>query len=152
MSSKTDSRKESPKVVSCSDEFLRSQTVYVASKMHHAPRWRGLRERGLNIISSWIDVDETSNYDAKPDEVRERWAADCLDEATEADAFILYANGDVLMGALLEAGAALAAGVPVYCIGPLPHASKTMTSHPLWHDVSSLQEALVSCAGERSNT
>ena len=89
-------------------------TVYVASRTRHAAKWRALRDSGLRVISTWIDeagAGETSDW---PDLWRR-----CLGEAVKADVFLLYAEaGDVLRGALIEAGARLAWGGSVYYCGP----------------------------------
>lgn len=88
-------------------------TIYMASKTAHAPRWRDLRAAGFRIISTWIDeagVGETACF-------TDLWRR-CVDEAAGADALIIYREpGEVLKGAFVEAGAALAVGTPVYAIG-----------------------------------
>lgn len=77
--------------------------------------WANLRGQGLPICSTWID-------EAGPGETcdwGDLWRR-CLSEAAGASVLILYADeGDkVLRGALVELGAALAAGVPVFYVGP----------------------------------
>ncbi|WP_066923106.1 hypothetical protein [Methylobacterium sp. CCH5-D2] len=88
-------------------------TIYMASKTAHAPRWRDLRASGFRIISTWIDeagVGETQCF-------TDLWRR-CVDEAAGADALIVYRQpGEVLKGAFVEVGAALAVGTPVYAIG-----------------------------------
>ena len=88
--------------------------IYIASKTRHADRWRFLRDKvGEPIISTWIDeagVGETSDFN-------DLWQR-CLREATACQVLIVYREPeDVLKGAWVEMGAALASGVPVYAIG-----------------------------------
>ena len=88
--------------------------IYMASKTVHAPRWRRLRdETGLPIISTWIDEagkGETACF-------TDLWRR-CVDEASSADAVIVYREpGEVLKGAFVEVGAALAVGTEVYAVG-----------------------------------
>ncbi len=87
--------------------------IYTASKTKHADRWKSLRAEGWPINSTWIDeagVGETACFTSL-------WER-CILEASQADAVLLYREpGDVLKGAFVEAGAALAHGVPVYAIG-----------------------------------
>ena len=110
--------------------------VYVASKVMRAPMWRLLR-RHMNIVSSWIDEageGQTADYS--------ELAARCLSEIKSAAAFVLYCEPpDLLKGALLEAGAALAFGVPVYCVGDCPSISRVFRRHPLWTTCLCLHEA-----------
>lgn len=97
--------------------------IYVASKTAHAPMWRDLRERGTPIVSTWIDEAGAGETPARSDLWRR-----CVVEASTADALVLYQGpGEVLKGALVEAGAALARGVPVHarCDPGL-----TFTRHP----------------------
>src|SRR5258708_1643564 len=98
-----------------------SPTIYTASKTRHRQRWIDLRARGLDVIATWIDepywtedgkivsLDETGK--------RALWDA-CQREASYAHMLTLYAEeGDILQGALIEAGCALGNGKPVYQIG-----------------------------------
>lgn len=85
----------------------------MASKTAHAPRWRQLRAKGWPIISTWIDEagkGETACF-------TDLWRR-CVEEASNADCLIICREPDeVLKGAFIEAGAALAAGIPVYAVG-----------------------------------
>lgn len=88
--------------------------VYTASKTRHAPMWLRLRDvEHYPIVSSWIDeagIGETSDW---PD----LWAR-CISEASSADVLLVYAEpGDVLKGAWVEVGAALASGKKVFGVG-----------------------------------
>jgi hypothetical protein len=88
--------------------------IYIASKSQHGRRWRTLRADGLPIISSWIDeCDSGATADWET-----LWRRS-FDEVGRASCLLLYAEpGEVLRGALLEAGAALARGIPVVYVGP----------------------------------
>lgn len=87
--------------------------IYIASKTSHAPRWRQLRAEGLPVNSTWID--EAGKGETKC--FTNLWGR-CVGEAAGADAVIVYREpGEVLKGAFVEAGAALASGVPVYAVG-----------------------------------
>lgn len=91
----------------------RGAGIYMASKTAHAPEWRRLRAEGLPIISTWIDEagkGETACF-------TDLWQR-CVDEAATASVVIVYRQpGEVLKGAFVEAGAALACGVPVLAVG-----------------------------------
>jgi hypothetical protein len=86
--------------------------IYIASKTKHAGLWIELRNR-YPIISTWIDeagVGETSDW---PD----LWNR-CISEASMASALVLYKEKEeILKGAWVEVGAALAYGVPVFAVG-----------------------------------
>jgi len=88
--------------------------IYIASKTKHADRWRFLRDKvGEPIISTWID-------EAGPGEsadLDDLWSR-CISEASSCQVLIVYRERDeILKGAWVEVGAALASGIPVYAIG-----------------------------------
>ncbi|WP_201829673.1 hypothetical protein [Microvirga zambiensis] len=87
--------------------------IYTASKTSHADKWKALRADGWNVISTWIDeagIGETECF-------TDLWHR-CISEAAEADYLIVYREpGEVLKGAFVEVGAALASGRPVLAIG-----------------------------------
>lgn len=111
--------------------------LYIASRTIHASRWRALRKKGVPFISTWID-------EAGPGQT-EDWSEltqRCIDEVTGADITIVYAEvEDVLKGALIEWGAALAVGKPVIYVGP-PHRWAT---HPLVVVAATMEDALAAC-------
>lgn len=88
--------------------------IYVASKTVHAPMWRRLRARGAPVCSSWID-------EALPGETIDwplLWAR-CKSEIAMCDGLVAYAeHGEILKGAFLEMGMALALNKPVVWVGP----------------------------------
>lgn len=110
--------------------------LYIASKTKHAAKWKALRESGVPIISTWIDEageGETVSYE-------DLWRR-CIAESKSAAAFIVYAEpGETLKGALVEMGAAIAAGTPVFSVGEI--------GKPLWESIlttkcASIEEALL---------
>lgn len=123
----------------CSERcLLRNMKLYIASKTKHAAKWRKLRGKGHNIISTWID-------EAGPGESKDLrdLAQRCVDEAKSADRLILFGKPeDILKGALIEVGAALAFGVPVFAVGYSPSFESALRNHPLWKECLSVEEAL----------
>ena len=93
--------------------------IYTASKAKHAPWWQSLRAAGLNICASWIDW--KFNYNGEP-ATAEDWAShwkSCIDQAASCDVLLLFClDGEVQKGALIELGAALAAGRRVFMVTP----------------------------------
>lgn len=87
-------------------------TIYAASKVKHAQMWLALRASGVPIHSTWIDEARDKESPSLPD----LWSR-CIREASTADALIVYVeDGDRLKGGLVEIGAALGAGIPVYVV------------------------------------
>lgn len=110
--------------------------IYTASRTIHAPKWIQYRNQGYNIISTWIDEageGQSSDYSSL--------AKRCIDESIAADYFLLYSEpGEVLKGALIEAGAALAANKFVYYVGDGSGLSRVFMEHPNWINLNSLEE------------
>jgi hypothetical protein len=99
--------------------------IYMASKAKYGPLWQVLRANGANIISTWIDewgVGQTIDWS-------DLWSR-AIREASTADRVIVYrgAPSEILKGALVEVGAALAANVPVLAVGC---SDLRFTHHPL---------------------
>ena len=94
--------------------------VYCASKAKHAPWWRALRAAGVPITASWIDW--PANEPDAPEPTNEAWGRHwerCIDQASDASICLFVSNADErACGALIEAGAALAAGKRVYVVSP----------------------------------
>ncbi len=88
--------------------------IYMASKSVHGPRWRNLRAKGVPIISTWIDEAEIGTTRDWPD----LWSR-CVIEAASCSVLIVYRDSpdEILKGAWVEAGAALAAGRHVIAVG-----------------------------------
>lgn len=113
-------------------------TFYTASKTIHAAQWRRLRASGHRIIATWIDEAE-KGQSADYADIAQR----CIAEAAAADVTILYCQpGEILKGALMEVGAALAAGKEVRCIGYCESISRVFQEHPQWIEYTSLASAL----------
>lgn len=124
--------------------------IYVASRTHHAPMWRRMREGGAYIRSTWIDeagVGETADWS-------ELWRR-IVDEVAASELLICYVEpADFpLKGTFIEAGAALMAKIPVRVVLPGVHIDPntyrpigSWITHPLVSQWSSVVEAI---AGER---
>lgn len=115
--------------------------IYVASKTIHAPRWRKLRDSGVNIISSWIDeAGEGETVD-----MGELWVRN-IDEAFNAAALVaLNRGGELMKGALAEIGAALAGETPVFWAGresDFEGEEITLVRHPLVTRCISVEHAM----------
>ena len=124
---------------------MRRGGVYFASKVKHAHRWLALRAAGVKTASSWIDEageGETADYA----ELSER----CLEEIAGAGRLVLYCEPDeILKGAILEAGAALMAGVPVFAVGECASLSRVFRQHRLWHECPSVEDAISTPARQK---
>ena len=109
--------------------------LYTASKTKHAYIWKAWRAGGVPVVSTWIDeagVGKTASFS-------DLWAR-CISEAANASDLLLYAEpGEVLKGALVELGAALANRVPVVIVGCQD--SWSFRNHPLVTCLGSLVEA-----------
>jgi len=118
--------------------------IYMVSKTKHAAKWKGLRTSGVPIISTWIDeagIGETKSFS-------DLWLR-CISETGKAERVIVYAEeGDELKGGLVEVGAALANGTPVFIVGRV-EPLKTARNHPLVTEVETLEEALAALASPR---
>ena len=114
-----------------------SVCIYVASKSRHGPMWIGYRAQGAPIISTWIDEWEPGQTESWP-QLYER----AVREAAGSTSLILYQQPEeVLKGALVETGAALACSVPVLYVGPYGPSELHVLHHPLVKVCSSLSEA-----------
>ena len=119
--------------------------VYFASKAKHAHRWLALRADGVKTTSSWID-EAGEGETADSAELSER----CLQEIAGAGRVVLYCEpGEILKGAILEAGAALMAGVPVFLVGECASLSRVFRQHRLWHECASIEDAISSPARQQ---
>lgn len=110
--------------------------VYTASKTVHAPLWKQWRDEGVPVISTWID-------EAGPGEstsLEDLWVR-CVAEASRARLLVVYReSGEVLKGAFVEVGAALASGVPVLAVGDFDGMS--FIQHPFVR-MATLEEARI---------
>lgn len=115
-------------------------TFYCASKTRHADKWKALRAAGNPVNSTWID-------EAGPGDTLDfahLWVR-CVTEASEADALLLYCDHDdgpeILKGALVEVGAALGAGKPVFAVG-VKDWQGSWVNHPLVIRCRDIQDAV----------
>jgi nucleoside 2-deoxyribosyltransferase len=95
--------------------------VYFASKLKHAAKWRDLCEENHHFIAHarWLKHNKIATPDS-PRYAREFWLQDEQD-VRDADVVVVYGEeGEHLRGALVEAGIALALGIPVYVVGDHP--------------------------------
>lgn len=87
--------------------------IYIASRTRHAAKWREARDNGIPIISTWID----EAGEGESCSMSSLWWR-CVKEAASCSALVLYReDGEMLKGALVEAGAALGDGKPVFAVG-----------------------------------
>lgn len=109
--------------------------IYTASRTRHAHLWRALRASGTPIHSTWID-------EAGPGETEDfadLWDR-CIAEASTARVLLCYREpGEILKGAYVEVGAALAHRVPILAVGAEEF---SFTRHRLVTNVPTLAEAL----------
>lgn len=115
--------------------------LYVASKAKHGAMWKALRASGVPIVSTWIDEfgeGETASWS-------DSWSR-FVQEASSARAVIFYCEaGEVHKGALVEIGCALAAGRPIFVVGPIDH---SWINHPLVSRCESITAALAAVGGQ----
>jgi len=117
---------------------LANDGIYFASKVKHAHRWIAKCAAGVRTISTWID--EAGDGQSDYTELSQR----CLNEIARSTAVVLYCEpGDLLKGALIEAGAALAMGKPVHCVGTCDSLSRVFLRHPLWREFQTVEDAII---------
>lgn len=95
--------------------------VYTASKLRHAAMWRALCRDTPHIYAHarWLKHNTLGTPDT-PEHAAEFWLQDEQD-VRDADVVLIYAEpDDHLRGALVEAGIAIACGVPVIVVGNHP--------------------------------
>ena len=126
--------------------------IYFAGKTWHADKFRSMHEKGYNTNASWVYLPGklTSREDFHPpiqtmthDEKEEIWHH-CLYESSHCDIVVIYCepeDGDMLSGAISEAGSAMAHGKTVYQIGtcaslePNKNSDKAFTYCSFWKKV-----------------
>lgn len=104
--------------------------VYTASKLHKAKEWLRLCEENDHFIfhARWLKHIRLGTPDTA-EHARSFWMQDEQD-IRDADAVLVWGDeGDRLRGALVEAGIAIACGVPVIVIGEHPDYG-TWKHHP----------------------
>jgi hypothetical protein len=111
--------------------------IYTVSKTMHADKWHALRSE-YDVTASWIDeAAKGRSVDYS------KLAARCITDIRSADFLLLYCeSGELLKGALIEAGIALAFGKEVRCVGECASISHVFNKHPLWREFTTVNEAL----------
>lgn len=114
--------------------------VYIASKMHHAPRWREAYSRpDIHVVSRWPFLEPA--VDCRTTNCQKFWQDDFTD-INSCDVLILFVGGDEkLRGALVEVGIALGLGKFVIVIGD-HHDHGTWWHHPLVRKVTNFESAV----------
>lgn len=87
--------------------------LYTASTLDHAGHWRALARNWpeIEFCASWIRQDFFSEAD--PEACRKAWLRD-MHDISQCDVLMVYGQwGEILRGALVESGVALALGKPV---------------------------------------
>lgn len=107
--------------------------VYLASKIRHSAYLKKIRETkpNLEITSRWLDMVHLEPTQGSLD--RELgawcWSIDVAD-VLRSDCLLVYAEQeDILCGALVEVGVALAKDIPVFLVGT-SKSFGTWKSHP----------------------
>jgi hypothetical protein len=115
--------------------------VYPCSKARHCCWFSALKAAGVPFRASWLTW-EFNLTDGEPTEAE--WAehsATCLREAREADVVLMVGlDGENQFGALLECGAALAAGKRVFLVSP--HPWHFLRHHPRCRSFDSIADAV----------
>ena len=115
----------------------RKVVVYVASHIRFIDYWQKVRESGIEISSSWIDYPPSRNDN---DAISKLWI-NCFEEIRQSDMVMVKAEKeDKFKGVLVEIGAALILGKPVYLVGENNNMGD-IYNHPLFHQVSSPEKA-----------
>lgn len=96
--------------------------VYIASKVKYAKIWKKITD--VEIVSRWI-------HEAGPGESNlQELAEKCILDVGRSDLLVLYCEpGDLLKGALIEMGAAIALNIPVIVIGQCDSISTVFMKH-----------------------
>ena len=127
--------------------------VYPASKLKHGAMWRKLCEdtSGIFLHARWLKHDRIHTPDTS-DQAVMFWPQDVQDIKTADVVFVYAEKDDHLRGALVEAGIAIATGVPVVVIGNHPDYG-TWQYHPLVVRALTIEKAIeysLKVIGERN--
>jgi hypothetical protein len=122
--------------------------VYFASKLAYRDLWKkydGFSPRVIESVTRWVDYvldSETQGFDYNVLRCRQGWIAN-EEDIRAANVVIVFAGfdgADVLRGALVEAGMAIALGKPVVVVGE-SDSYGTWQHHPSVHKASTLVDA-----------
>lgn len=127
--------------------------VYTASKLHRHTVWTKLRKDPdwdfVHFTASWIDdphiQTEMAGQVVGPQIMEENWIKN-QDDVEKSNFLLVYSGGDVLRGALIETGIAIACGVPVVAVAV--SAENSWVFHPLVTRIPTLREAREFLLGE----
>lgn len=124
---------------------MRQPKIYIASKMHHAERWRQeYCRQDVHIVSRWPFLEPF--IDTEINNCKKFWQDDVADIQT-ADAVVVYVEeGEKLRGALVEAGIAIGLGKLVVVVGDHPDFG-TWSYHPQVKKARSLDLAFKLVSG-----
>lgn len=117
---------------------------YVASKLHHSLKWRTLyrnQPQGFHMTSRWpfVDLALTEDPETLKTCAKHFWTDD-IEDVVNSDFLILYVEPlDLINGALVEVGAALASGLTVYIVGENERL-KSWVYHPNIIKLDTLEE------------
>lgn len=114
--------------------------VYTATKIKHRDLFRKLREEWteFHFTATWLDMKLISDFDAV--ECVKGWAQNEIDVAASAVTLVYAEQGDILRGALVEAGIAIGVGARVISVGD-NYNYGTWRYHPKVHNVPTLLHA-----------
>ena len=113
--------------------------IYMASKVKHFQKWIDLRNKGYNIISTWID-------EAGPGQTKDKseLCNRVIDEVKNCDFLIVYTEeGEFLKGALIEMGIAMGFEIPIFLVGQVLKPDSVFTYCHLIHQCNSIEEILI---------
>ena len=117
--------------------------VYPASKTYYAPLFQAynLKQSKVFFCARWLQHHQHGTPDTSEHAAAQFWQQDEKDVAG-SDAVLVYGEpDDVLKGALVEAGMAIAYGVPVILIGEHP-AWSTWRWHPEVFHADTIEKAI----------
>ncbi len=133
-------------------KYTKKPKIYIASKAYNAEIIKEFRDRNMDkfeCTSSWIEFDPNSYF--VKHEKDKLWGV-CMADIKKSDFLILYSHdyNDDHNGALVEIGASLSLGKPVYEVGtsfrttPCETSDVAYTYHGFYKilDVKTLVEAL----------
>jgi len=115
---------------------------YTASKLEKAPMWKRLQDEWpFEFTARWFQY-HVGKVPDTPSFAKFFWQEGEQD-VRRSDVVICYCEGgDVLRGALVEVGIAIAWGKPVIVVGDNP-STGTWSYHPLVFRVATLEEARI---------
>ena len=124
--------------------------IYGASKLWHWEKWLEWEHKFVHdviLISRWINVmrfhqteDAVIKYTTR-EYAKKSWQMNIQDVST-ADFLVVYSEDDVLRGALVEVGLALAYKTPIILVGNSPSFSEWTHLNDVYAHVEHLDDVL----------